>query len=199
MHGDSSCPHSCEIEFLFVRPCSTSVVAQKGDSQVSAGNPDGSAQQTPQATRIRLLTLHARRVVVSSDSEVENGDVKQGRPPATTQAAPRRRLPLDDDIIDLTETPPGSHHEQEEPRDPEPAEEFSEAKENLLEKKGKGRAGSSTTFLASEEAENMIPLFLDDDSDDEAEQDNAPDDPFALDDGSILVLYVLPPDYLGPY
>ncbi|EIW65034.1 uncharacterized protein TRAVEDRAFT_42430 [Trametes versicolor FP-101664 SS1] len=108
---------------------STSVVAQKGDSQPSAGNPDGSAQQTPQATRIRLLTLHARRVVVSSDSEVENGDVKQGRPPATTQAAPRRRLPLDDDIIDLTETPPGSDHEQEEPRDPEPAEEFSEAKE----------------------------------------------------------------------
>ncbi|EIW65029.1 uncharacterized protein TRAVEDRAFT_62357 [Trametes versicolor FP-101664 SS1] len=165
-----------------------SVVAQKGDSQLSAGNPDGSAQQTPQATRTRLLTLHARRVVVSSDSEAENGDVKQGRPTATPQAAPRRRLPLDDDIIDLTETAPGSDHECEEPQNAVPAIDSAKTKENTLQKKGKGKAGSSTTALAYEEAENIIPLFLDDDSDDDAEQDNAPDDPFALDDGSILVL-----------
>lgn len=149
--------------------------------------------------RTRLLTLHARRVIVSSDSEAENGGVEQGRPTATPQPASRRRLPLDDDIIDLTESLPGSDNEREEPREAGPALYSSKTKENTLQKKGKGKAGSSTTALASEEAENMIPLFLDDDSDDEAEHDNVLDDPFALDDGSILVLYVLPPDYTGAY
>lgn len=172
-----------------MHPCSTSVVAQKGDSQPSAGGPDGPAQQTPMATRTRILTLHARRVVVSSESEAENGDAEQGRPLATPQPAPRRRLPLDDDIIDLTESPPASDNEREETRGVEPALDSSKAKDNIQQKKGKSKAGSSTTALASEEAENTIPLFIDDDSDDATEGGNVPDDPFAFDDGSILILY----------
>ncbi|OSD05797.1 hypothetical protein PYCCODRAFT_1384846 [Trametes coccinea BRFM310] len=107
----------------------------------------------------------------------------------TPGCRPRRRLPLDDDIIDLTIPSP----EPESPRramrrcSPSP-------------RKSQDKPISEVEVMASmprrsaEEAledEGIIPLFADDSDDNVDGQKvggNVPDDPFAMDDGSILVL-----------
>lgn len=145
---------------------------------------------TPKPARTLGHNHRARRIVVSSDSEDEGEIVERaasdGGPP-TTPAACRRRLPLDDDIIDLTESSPEPEPRRHEIQDAGSPLDSSKPKEDTKEKeKGKGRAASSTN-LAAEEAENVSPLFVDDSDEEEG---NALDDPFALEDGSILVLYV---------
>ncbi|KAI0358947.1 hypothetical protein OH77DRAFT_1420449 [Trametes cingulata] len=161
-----------------------SVVAQKGVSQPEPeclGNGERPAQNdsdgdeeaditvaTPKRKQKQCQTPRARRVVVSSDSEDETRA-------ATTPAMTRRRpLPPEDEIIDLTISSP--EQEDSKPRNAGPSI-------VPIRLKGDTTKGKATEQSAAEEAERTLPLFADD-SDDDAK----PDDPFAEDDGSILVL-----------
>ncbi|KAI0367519.1 hypothetical protein BV20DRAFT_1024402 [Pilatotrama ljubarskyi] len=169
---------------------SASFVAQKGASQTGVdtlGHEDRSAKDdthsdedgdstlfTPARRPKPCQTPRARRVVVSSDSEDEGRGKPAGGDAAPKTAAPARRLPPDDDIIDLTISSPESEGQVSRKAGPSviPAR-----------RKDDSTKGKTTERSAAEEAENTIPLFVDDSDD-----DVIPDDPFAEDEGSILVL-----------
>ncbi|KAI0761696.1 SprT-like family-domain-containing protein [Trametes elegans] len=209
-----------------------SVVAQKGSSQVledaadglallsSEGDgeaEDGGPAPTPRGRRNPCRTPRARRVVVSSDSEdsdpvehaSDEGDAHrrptllQSRDPASR--GPRRHLPSDDDVIDLTMSSP----EQDSPRSRAGGGSQCVPEKDVVGRgEGKGRSASPIKRSLDEGGE-MIPLYRDDDddddgdgngdedSDDDGEEDRndeededrrMSEDPFAMDDGSILVL-----------
>ncbi|KAI0666249.1 SprT-like family-domain-containing protein [Trametes maxima] len=173
-----------------------SLVACKATSQPrerckeSRGYTDGNDADevlpvTPRGKRKALRTPRTRGIIVSSDDEDDRaGCPKQlaAGPPLTTPVA-RRKSPLDDDIIDLTVSSPEPEEPQSRPGSRSP----------MVEEDGRSKAQPSEDDAdvdierrprSDDEAEKVIPLFVDDDSDDDA----TPDDPFALDDGSILVL-----------
>ncbi|KAI0651442.1 SprT-like family-domain-containing protein [Trametes meyenii] len=141
---------------------------------------------TPRGKRNVLRTPRTRGIVLSSDDEDDCAGCLGKQPVADSPFAvpvARRKSPLDDDIIDLTVSSPESEGESQPklrrfPR----AEKLEDPKSQLSE--DSVDAGAERQPRARSEAEETIPLFVDDDSDD----GTLPEDPFALDDGSILVL-----------
>ncbi|KAI9059599.1 hypothetical protein FKP32DRAFT_1596164 [Trametes sanguinea] len=107
----------------------------------------------------------------------------------TPGCRPRRRLPLDEDIIDLTISSP----EPEGPRTDMPRC-FPSPRKPDDQPSRETKSITSGRGESAKEALNdtgIIPLFVDDSDDDAAgdKVDNsALDDPFAMDDGSILIL-----------
>ncbi|KAH9850672.1 SprT-like family-domain-containing protein [Lenzites betulinus] len=167
-----------------------SVLAQKTVSQVES--PDGTPVRRP--ARRPHKTPHGRRVILSSEDEDEDclqDDCAKGRASPTTPARPaRRRLPLDDDVIDLTVSSPEPEPRPESQKASAPPEALTTPGENVQDAskpKGKGKRPTTQHASAAEEAKNIIPLFLDSDDEDNENSGEA-EDPFAFDDGSILVL-----------
>lgn len=133
------------------------------------------SEDMPPVTPRRKPSSRVRNVVLSSDSESEDApeeyvdfdDTPAKRTPG------KRRHPIDEsDVIDLTLTSPES--EGEEFAVPVPGN-------STPTKKKLARS-------VPKDVENIMPLFLDDSGPDE---DEAPrfNDPFSVDDGSILILY----------
>ncbi|KAJ8488709.1 hypothetical protein ONZ51_g3407 [Trametes cubensis] len=181
----------------------TSVLAQKGKSQTpnthdleqtgGSDDSDGDAlTSTPKGTgKGRLYrTPCARRVVLSPESSQPRSRTGQGvdSPACTTDPRPRRRLPLNDDIIELTDSESESESEHAPRRLVEGLPTSSPRIPNGKEKEQ--AASRSTEKVADEEAEKLIPLFVDDDGDEGSSPTSTADmdDPFAMDDGSILIL-----------
>ncbi|KAI0638973.1 SprT-like family-domain-containing protein [Trametes polyzona] len=189
----------------------TSVVARKGVSQPlvlpgkeAASNRESengtAAHPTPKPPRASALRTGSsvKHIVIGSDDEFDAwaGPRSGAGGPAPTPETPlprRRRLPLDDDIIDLTVSSP----EVEPPRPrPEPALSNDKAKgpdhtdhDEQRGSKTKGKASrtmSRTSYAPGDDPQ--IPLYLDDDSEDEDVSGPPAEDPFAFDDGSILIL-----------
>ncbi|KAI0325616.1 hypothetical protein GY45DRAFT_1330013 [Cubamyces sp. BRFM 1775] len=180
-----------------------SVLAQKGqsqtpiahDSEQTGGSDDDALPSTPKgAGKGRLYrTPCARRVVRSPEFSQPRSQTGHGvsvdSPACTTGPRPRRRLPLNDDVIELTDSSSESEPESPPRRS---AEGLPMSSSRNPDERDKGRAAPrSTEQLADEEAEKLIPLFVDDDDVGEGSSPtSAPDmdDPFTMNDGSILVL-----------
>ncbi|KAI0825224.1 SprT-like family-domain-containing protein [Trametes gibbosa] len=167
-----------------------SVIAQNVVSQIERSN----GALVCQPARRPHQTPRARRIVISSDSEDDvtpSNDLAEKHPSPTTPVRPaRRRLPLDDDIIDLTISSPEPESRPTSPKASTPLVHRAASTEerDASKRKGKGKRQTTQHVSAAEdsEAENDIPLFVE--SDKEADAHSLPEDPFDFDDGSILVL-----------
>ncbi|KAI8983365.1 SprT-like family-domain-containing protein [Trametes punicea] len=180
-------------EFTAEDASKTSVVAQKGRSQtpsltqptlvrvesssdevaapIATYSDQGDPRCTPRAGRHLVCNGLS---TTSQDDAMTGGDLPPRRP--------RRRLPPDDDVIDLTVSSP----EPESPRDRAGCPPAVPGKEKD-ERDNRSLNWSPRKRFAKDGVDaDAIPLFVDGGSSDDSGNDH--DDPFALDDGSILTL-----------
>ncbi|KAH9891114.1 SprT-like family-domain-containing protein [Cubamyces lactineus] len=180
----------------------TSVLAQKGESQIpdtheqTSGSDDDddddALPSTPKDARKGRLyrTPCARRVVLSPEYSQPQSrtDPDVDSSACTAIPRPRRRLPLNDDVIELTDSSSESESDSPPRRSVEDLMTSSLGIPNGKEKEQ--AAPRPTDQHADEETERLIPLFVDDDDDEGDSPTSAPDmdDPFMMNDGSILTL-----------
>ncbi|CDO70916.1 hypothetical protein BN946_scf184829.g24 [Trametes cinnabarina] len=110
----------------------------------------------------------------------------------TPGCRPRRRLPLDEDVIDLTvESSPEPDSPRRRAQCPSPIRgelRDKDERSSLPDMGVRLRTRRNAKDIAY--SAGLIPLFIDDSDDEDGNEPSrtAPDDPFAMDDGSILVL-----------